>query len=308
MATRLLDRLDHQISHADNPFERECLKAQRAAAIARQGQLGEARFALAGLRSQSRRLRKPRLVAWVHMTDGLIDHFGSLTPAARHKFVAAREQAALADDRALQALASAWIANCDFNARHYEDMAQAIRDALQLASPQDHATLARVALVRADASRYAGLNEDAMRHYGEVHRHSVAEGDTSMISAMLHNRALFQAADIMLDDVFGTARVNEAGRTLTEIESTINLDHGLGNDALVTKTPIMRAELCATLKRWEEAVALFNAHLPRAPLEGMGYLMSRFLAQRAWCLCHTQGPGPGPDRRRRGRALPVAVG
>ena len=58
---RLLERLDAQIAQAEEVFERECLKSRRAAVLARHGQFAEARFALAGLRSQSQRLRNPVL-------------------------------------------------------------------------------------------------------------------------------------------------------------------------------------------------------------------------------------------------------
>lgn len=285
MASRLIERLDRAIAQELAPYPRECLKAERAAALARQGALDEARAALAVLRTQYRRYRKPLLQAWLHYIDGLVDHFSSMSRTARDKFVAAREQAEAAGHRRLQGLTWAWIANCDFNRRHYGDMRDAMAQALALATEDDHGTLARVALVRADASRYAGLGDAVVQPlYTEVHRHCVADGDTAMISAMLHNRALLQTTLLVLDEVFGAPRQEEQLRTLKELESTGNLDRGLGNEALDFKVPLLRAELCVTLHRWGEAVALFDTHVNRLGAQYAQRLAATYLAHRAWSL------------------------
>lgn len=285
MASRLIDSLDRAIASELAPYPRECLKAERAAALARQGVLGEARTALAALQTQNRRYRKPLLQAWVHFVEGLVDHFDSMARGARDKFVAARAQAEVAEHRRLQGLASAWIANCDFNRRDYGAMRDAISQSLAFATEDDHGTLARVTLVRADASRYGGLaDEVVLPLYTEVHRHCVADGDTAMISAMLHNRALLQTTLLVLDEVFGSPRQDEQLRTLKELESTGNLDRGLGNDALNFKVPLLRAELCVTLHRWGEAVALFDTHVDRLGTQYAKRLTATYLAHRAWSL------------------------
>lgn len=292
MASRLIERLDDAIAREANPYFRECLKAERVAALARQGLLDEARFALKGLQTQSRRYRKPLLQGWVHYVDGLVDHFDSMSRGARDKFVSARAQAELAGNQRLRGLSSAWIANCDFNLRRYDDMHDALLLAVGCATADDHGTLARAMLVRADASRYAGLGDALVAPlYTKVHQHCVADGDTAMISAMLHNRALLQTTLLVLDEVFGAPRQEEQLRTLKELESTGNLDRGLGNDALNFKVPLLRAELCVTLQRWGEAVELFNAHVDQLGTQCAKRLTATYLAHRAWSLwqlgaCH----------------------
>lgn len=285
MASRLIERLDASIAGQGSPYPRECLKAERAAALARQGLLDEARSALVGLRTQNRRYRKPLLQGWVHYVDGLVDHFDSMSRGARDKFVNARQQAELAGNKRLQGLAASWIANCDFNLRRYDDMHDALVQAVDCATAEDHGTLARANLVRADASRYAGLDDAIVTPlYTEVHRHCVADGDTAMISAMLHNRSLLQTTLLVLDEVFGSPRQEEQLRTLKELESTGNLDRGLGNDALSFKVPLLRAELCVTLHRWGEAVALFNTHVEQLGQQYSKRLTATYLAHRAWSL------------------------
>jgi tetratricopeptide (TPR) repeat protein len=288
MASRLIERLDQAIIRSEDLVVRECLKAERAAALARHGFLSDARFALTGLRTQSRRLRQPVLNAWVHLLDGLIDHFGALAPEAHGKFEAARREAAAAGNRPLQAQASAWLANCDFNARRYDAMATALIEALRLATADDHATRARVELVLADASRLAGCDDAlAQGHYNAVRLHAVADGDTAMISALLHNRASFRNGILGLDDAFGNSRMDDAHSTLIEASSIENFDQGLGNGALSAMQPIMRAQLCLVLQRWDEAVALFDAHMRRARVEGLERMAARYMVERAWCHAQT---------------------
>jgi hypothetical protein len=101
MASRLIARLDQAIAQADSPLKRECLKAERGAALARHCRIADARFALAGVRSQAKRHQSPRLSAWAHLLDGLVEHFDTVSPRAREKFQLALDVATTAGDVAL---------------------------------------------------------------------------------------------------------------------------------------------------------------------------------------------------------------
>lgn len=282
--SRLIDRLDAEIAAAVDPVSAECLKAERAATLARCGQLSEARFALRGLKIQAQRRRHGRLRAWVSFATGLIEHFDALAPGANQSFEAASREAAEAGDTRLGALATAWLANGHFNARRLAPMADGLVLAWQGApAADDGGTRARVALVRADASRLAGLHGAAQAHYLAVRRLAMADGDTAMLAAMAHNRASGQTDRLDLEDAFGRASQDETRRVLLEAESCLNLDLGMGNQALSALTPLMKARLVAVLQRWEEAVALFDTYLERASREGMGGLTPHLLLNRAWC-------------------------
>jgi tetratricopeptide (TPR) repeat protein len=287
MASRLLERLDGEIAREEEPYRRECLKAQRTAAIARMGLLGEAKFSLAGLRTQARRFRQASLQAWVHIVEGMIEYYETFSPTAFEKFRVAQEQAVAAGDPQLQAYAAAWMAFCAFSAERDEDAVASLRRALRLAQPTDHATLARATLVRADLSLLSGLHDDAARHYVAAHRHAVADGDTSMISAALHNRIAYQSENWVMMDVLGQPLADQAKKTLFEVESNINLDRRLGN-ALSANFPIIQAELCTVLQRWGEAVTLYNTHFDQPQTHHATQTAARYLANRAWCLWHLQ--------------------
>jgi len=276
--SRLIERLDAQIAQAEEVFERECLKSRRASALARHGQFAEARFALAGLRSQSQRLRNPVLSAWVAFVDGLIEHCESLAPSARDKFRRAYELAATAGDAELHALCAAWLAIADFNANDVDATVAHTQEALRIAPADSHAARARAALVMASAWRVAGEDDRAIPWYKIARQHAATEGDVSLVSVLLHNMAAFQAGRISLEGAFDRADLADAQRVLLEAESTGNYDAGVGNGQLLAEVPLLRAQLMTVLGQYDAAIALFDSQLPRARAEGQVHREARFLA------------------------------
>lgn len=288
MTSRLIQRLDRDILRCTDPLEQECLKAERAGALARHGQLNDARFALAGVRTQNLRQRTPRLAAWIALIEGQIEHFDSLTPQAAVKFLRAQTLAIAANEPGLQALALAWQATASFNASDFATMAQQLRQAIDLAPPQLHAAWARIGLVLADAYRFAGDDAASQRWYQRARTAAGKEGDVSMMSALLHNFAAMRAARIGLDDSFGRADAEEASRALLEADSSANYDGGVGTQALTAMVPVVRAQLLVVLGRFDEALSVFGAHMSVARAEGMAHREARFLADRAWCHLNRQ--------------------
>jgi tetratricopeptide (TPR) repeat protein len=283
MPSRLIDRLDAAIARAEEPLERECLKAERAGALARHGLLADARFALAGVRTQSQRRRDPGLSAWVSLIEGQIDHFEAFAPRAAEKFLQAHTTASSAGHSAMRALAAAWLATTAFNTSDARALAHWAVDALEHAAPTQHNARARVGLVLADAFRYVGDDERSQAWYVKAREHASAEGDTSMISALLHNISAMRSARIGLDDAFGRPNRPAAQKALLEADSTANYDWGAGASALAAMVPVIRAQLLVVLERFEEAHALFEAYMTRARNEGMAHRESRFSADLAWC-------------------------
>jgi len=286
MASRLIERLDLAIARCNEPLERECLKAERAGALARHGLLADAKFALQGSRAQSLRHRHPRLNAWVCMADGLVDHFESVGPQAQEKFRRAHGLAISAGDTALRATAAGWLATGSFNASDVPAMTAHLTDGLAYATLENHSAQARLGLVLADAFRYAGDDEQAQRWYLHARQHASAEGDSSMISVLLYNIAAVRSGRIGLDDAFGRGNLDLAAKALIEADSTTNYDQGSGMTALATMGQVIRAQLLVVLGRYSEAIALFDTHLVRARSQGTGHREARFLADRAWCYVH----------------------
>lgn len=283
VASRLIERLDGAITGAAEPLQREYFKAERAGALARLGLLPDARFALQGLRTQNQRHKDPLLAAWICLVEGQIDHFDTIAPQAQDKFRRALEGARAAGNVPMQALASAWLATCAFNASDWTAVCDCVAEALRLAEPDQHAARARAGLVLADAYRCSGDDAASQTWYLRARAHASADGDSSMVSVMLHNISTMRSGQIALADAFGRADVEQARKALLEAESTANYDWGMGVASLSAMVPVIRAQLLVVLGRFEEAARLFDDHLDRARKEGMAHRGARLLADRAWC-------------------------
>lgn len=283
VVSRLIERLDRAIDSATEPLQREYLKAERAGALARLGLLSDARFALQGLRTQNQRHKDTLLGAWICLVDGQIDHFDTIAPKAQDKFRSALDGARAAGHAPMQALASAWLATCAFNASDWTALSECVAEALRLAEPDQHAAHARAGLVLADTYRCSGNDEASQTWYLRARTHASADGDSSMISVMLHNISTMRSSQIGLADAFGRADAEQARKALLEAESTANYDWGMGVSSLSAMVPVIRAQLLMVLGRFEEAARLFDDHLDRARKEGMAHRSARLLADRAWC-------------------------
>lgn len=290
MSSRLLQRLEQHISECDDPLTRECLKAERIGVLARYGRLDEARAALQEVQRQNLRLRRVRLAAWIALTEGMIDHFESVAPSAALCFEKAHQYALRARDVRLQALSMAWLSICSLNASALETFASQIAQAVRLAQPEHHAVWARIGLVLGDAYRFAGEEPKALRWYARARQAAAQEGDSSMMSAFLHNQSAMRSSSIGLDDAVGVCDAEGAQRALLEAESSANYDGSAGSAALQAMLPVIRAQLLVVLGRFNEALALYDAHLSHASAEGMAHREARFMADRAWCLFQLAQP------------------
>jgi tetratricopeptide (TPR) repeat protein len=283
MLPRLVVRLDEAIAREESPLARECLKAERAGVLARLGMTQEARFVLSGLRTQAQRHRSPRLHAWAWMVDGLISHFEAMGTPSREKFSRALSLATAVRDEPMMALSAAWLGACAFNAHDLSALSEHLGMALRLAAPDHHAVHARVGLILAIGFRLVG-DEPRSRHWYQVTReHAGEDGDTSMMSAMLYNIAAMRAARIDMDDARGRACPDEVRRALLEAESTSNYDDGAGATARTASLWLVRAQLMLVMGRFDEALALFDAHRAAILAQGNTRRDARFSAERAWC-------------------------
>lgn len=287
VSSRLIERLDAAIAAEAAPLAREYLRAERAGAMARLGLLADARFALDGLRRQNQRHKDPLLAAWAHLVEGQADCFDALDDrTASVHFQAALEVAESIGHRPIQALASAWLANCALNATDLPAMQLHAQRARQWAEPRHHAAQARLGLTLAFAHCWSGDEASAQAWYLRARSHASADGDSAMISAMLHNIASMRSGQIALDDAFDRADLDQARKALLETESTANYDDGIGVASLSSFVPVIRAQLLIVLGRFDEAVLLFDRYLDQVCEDGMVHRRPRFLADRAWGLVH----------------------
>jgi len=290
--SRLLARLDAAIVAAANPIEGRCLRAERAALLARQGHLAAARAVIDELGAQLAWQPNTPLRAWLALAEGLHAHYSALGGGAQSSIEQAYQltQGVAGLDR-LRGLATAWLANMCFNGGEMQRMATLLREALGAALPEHHGTRARAALVAGYAYHFAADNSLAMPWYEASRRHAIVEGDETHLSAQMHNQAWMRASQARLALLFDAgasdaANSNAVSHALMGAESIGHYDAGVGTASLGSLVPILRAQVLTAHGRWSEALALFETHFDAALTDGLARQAPCLLADRAWCEWH----------------------
>jgi tetratricopeptide (TPR) repeat protein len=283
MKSRLLSSLDAAIAAATQPVQADCLRAERAGLLARQGQLAEARAVIASLQAQYALKSNAAVSAWVALADGLLSHFSDLNRVAHDRMRRAHALSGAARDMRLQALAAAWLAHMDYAAYDLEPMARHVAEALQLADADHHGPRARACLVVALAYHFGNRFESAQPWYAKARLHANAEGDETTLSAIMYNMAGLltdQARQLMLT---GTPDTSVARRAMLSLESTSNFDALIGTASLNALVPLNRARVCSMQGQWAEAVSLYEAHFSDGLLQGLDRMRAWLGADLAWC-------------------------
>jgi tetratricopeptide (TPR) repeat protein len=285
--SRLLATLDASIKASTNPIEAQCLRAERAALLARQGQLERARAAIDELNAQLAWQPANHLLrGWLALAEGLHGYYSVIGRDAQETvetaYVLAREGGAQA--RRLHATAAAWLANMAFANDDMPRMAALVREAVDTAAPEHRGARARATLVAGYAYHFAGRSETAQRWYEASRRHAVADGDESHLSALMHNQAWMRASQarmaLLFDDSDDRSAVAQA---LMGAESIGHYDAGIGTASLGSLVPMLRAQVLTAQGRWAEALELFAANFDTALTEGLKRIAPCLLADRAWC-------------------------
>jgi hypothetical protein len=290
LRSRLLARLEAQISASRHPIETACLRAERAGFLARQGHLQEAHKEIAELQTRFAIHPNAAVSAWLHLADGLHDYFSDFGAAALDKIQRAHALAAAAGLKPLQALSAAWLAQLQFGAREDDRAAASAAEALKLAAPDDHSTRSRVGILLARAYHVAGRPDLAQPWYQSARQHAVADGDDAALSALLQNQSWLRGHQVRLAELFGELPNDDSRQALMIAESTGHFDAGVGAASLGSLVPMLRAQLLVVQCRFGEALALLRDHLDAAEKDGLGRLRASFLADIAWCECRLGAP------------------
>ena len=157
MNSRLLSTLDARIKTARDPVENACLRAEKAALLARQGRLDAARAELRDLRSRFDSRPHAAVSAWASLAEGLVAYFEDLNASARDKFKRALALSQSFKSPAIEALSAAWLAQADYLAMDFESMTRHLVASFQVAPVTLHSARSRASLVVAEA--HVGKNQ-----------------------------------------------------------------------------------------------------------------------------------------------------
>lgn len=287
MKSRLLGRLDDAIASARDPMQAACLAAERAALLARLGRFDDALAELAILRARPASSHSAALAVWLCLADGMVEHFRNQSPSARDRIHRAYALAVAARLHPLIALSAAWLAHTDYVYGDLPGLARHVAEALQEAEPGHHAARARATLVAAQGYHWGGRADLAQPWYQRAHEHATAEGDETTLSALLKNRAWISGNQARMASIFGPELfpVDAAALRHAQMsaESSEHFDAHLGQTALRSLGPVMRAQLLVAQGRYAEALGALQQHLEVSEQDGSDYTRPVLHADIAWC-------------------------
>ncbi len=278
-----LVRLESQITGAKNKHAADCKRVERAAYLCRLGSTSEALSELDLLRGEYKNNPSAEISAWIHLADGLIEHFTTMNPKARDKMMRSNALSAAAGLKSLQALSLAWLAHFDYTQGRFDAMLESIKLSLPL-SKYSPAAEVRVSLVVAQAYHFSGEFQMANPWYLRARIVAVREGDEATISALMHNMAWLRSQGLReIDCELAPPNRGDGEHALLGSESTENFDAIIGSSSLESIMPILRAQILTALGQYEEALRIFVEGMSTAVEAGLGRLHGSLLADRSWC-------------------------
>lgn len=287
--SRLLKRLDAEIAAAGGGTQGVCLKVQRAMVLMRHGQMSDARDQLTALHLQAFQLPNSEIGAWLHYAEGLMSYYTDFSSAALEKVVHARAAAQFAGLTELEAKCCAWMAQLAYLKHDLPEMLTQARACDGLAKVDDHDSRYRLCTVMGLAHDLTGRADLSRDWYAKARAHALADGDDASLSALMYNMAATRAAQVRRDE-FSKGLKAGAGLSLGA-DSIRHYDAAVGGSVLPDLTPVLQAQILTVEGRYEQARALFEAHLPKTMATGLARWSSSLLADLAWCLVNTGQAG-----------------
>lgn len=289
MSTRLLERIDRELAAAGDAATRVRLLQDRAVALTRLGRADESRESLAAARAQP----QDALPEWLALRFGYVEAIQTYF-ARRFGEAAAQMREVLA--RARDAGHAALVGECESALAIFVQREGDVRST---------ARYARAVLANAEAtaeSRYraalalATLLQDASEHdaaerlYAEARAAVEQMGDDIAMASLLHRTACLQAAHVRQAAARGELDDTALRRAIGGLQTSIEFGAQIGEAPGRVLDELMLAEMFVLQRRFEEALALYEANLPRAERDGRLVEVTVALADRAQCLLRTGHP------------------
>lgn len=282
--SRLLQQLDTELAAAQKAGEllrANGLRAQRAMALIRHGELETARQDLTTLHQLAFASPHPQLAAWLHVAEGLMSYYTDFGPSAGERLRRGLHLAQAANCREAQAQAHAFLALLAYVHYDYAALREHLSGGLAVAAPDDGVARARLNMVAGFTLHHAGDAAGAQAWYTKARQHGAAAGDDAAVSALIHNSTQMRVAEVRHAELQG-AGARLAG-LLPGVQSAGNFEAAIGMKALDVLAPLLRAQVLVVVGEFAEAMALFEAHLPEALATGLERMGSSLLADTAWC-------------------------
>lgn len=282
--SRMLLRLEAEITSAATPQQADCKRAERAAYLSRLGRFEEARDVVNELRQRYNNHPQVEVSAWINLAEGLTEYFRNVGVSGTDRVQRAYALSRAAGLQQMRALCAAWLAQWDYALLDMDSLSHHVVEALQFAHPQQHAALSRVSLVVAQALHLAGRSDLAQVWYRKSREHATADHDDVTISALMHNMAWLRMFELRQAVLSGIGGVHPGRVALISAESNAHFDQMVGDSSWQSLKPILRAQILSLQGDAADALKLYEGHL--AGTKSAVRLQANLWADKAWCYAH----------------------
>ena len=280
-ASRLLARLEAAIRTAPTTLEADCLKAECAAYLVRQGRSADVDEIVGALHRRYDPRPDVRISAWLGLVEGLQSFFRDMSPGAIDKIRRAHALSAAAGLTPMRALSAAWLAHMDSQRHDLPALAGHLGEALRLAAPDHHGARSRATLGVAQALHAATRADLAQPWYVLARQHANDDGDDATISALMFNMAVCRVLNARQTALSGSARGGE-GRIVESAETAQRFEQLVGGRSLPHLAPLLAALSHSIEGRAQSALPIYEKELASGLKDGWAQQHAMLLADQAW--------------------------
>lgn len=286
MNSRYLASLNAKLAQTHEGSQRNYLLADRAAYLARLGDIGSSRRELELLRTAKEFSGDGRLTALVNFADGLCHYYQDMSGESRDRLARSYALAIATENDDVASRAAAWLALIAYGKYDFSLMSRHLTASAEC-RVRDPVSNARNALTLALTTHLANRFDLARQWYQRAH-HSAAEvEDDAMISAILHNMSSILVTNIRNSILGPIDTSDEPSLALAGISSTTNFDGILGSTSQPVFTPLVKAQLLSLEGRHQDALSLYESNMKEMHISASNGWQAWLTADWAWCLLKT---------------------
>jgi tetratricopeptide (TPR) repeat protein len=283
VSSRLLSTLNARISAAPDQLSAACLRAERAAHLARRGEYGEVVAEISSLRHLNTRLGDPRLSAWVHLADGVNELTEGRHQAAIDRFERTRAVAGALRMHRENSVAVSWLAYIAFMRNEIDALVGKLDEVAALGDEADKSAVSRSKMLVGQAFHYAGRYDLARSWYRGARELAVEVGDDVLTSALLFNIASHHVSNYRQQLLRGGLESAPIDLLVLARESVTSYDDLVGINSLSSYAGTLLASIHLFHGRFAESSNLFGKFIDVAERQGLERMKAPYLADLAYC-------------------------
>ncbi|HVG05967.1 MAG TPA: hypothetical protein VM937_13600 [Burkholderiaceae bacterium] len=283
MSQRLLEANQRSVAAAAHVTERIRLLQDRGVLLARLGRIVEAEQILADAEQQLPADSPRALNLRFAYVRAILTYFSKRFVDAQHKMYAALREARNCSEHSLVAECESALA---LFMQREGDVRAAVAHARSVLANSKATPEARyrASLALTSLHQDARDHETAYRLYRETHGVVKDLDDEIAMASWLQRAALAKAEHARQSAGCGKLDTSGVKQAIADLQQSIEYAAKVPAGPTTTLDHLMLAEMYALQKRYQQALALYDAHLPRSEGDGFMHECTAAMADRANCL------------------------